>query len=62
MLQVHWIAAELHAIAIKMVLAVGQRDFSLVDCTNIELMKKVGYDTVFAFDRHFPEYALVQLP
>jgi len=34
-LQVHWIPAELHAIAIKMVLAVGQRDFSLVDCTNI---------------------------
>jgi uncharacterized protein len=61
-LRVHWIDAELHAIALKMVLAIGQRDLSLVDCTSIELMRRLGYRTIFTFDRHYPELGLIQLP
>ena len=61
-LRVHWIDAELHATALKMVLAIGQRDLSLVDCTNIELMRRLGHRTIFAFDRHYPEQGLTQLP
>jgi predicted nucleic acid-binding protein len=61
-LRVHWIDAELHATALKMVLAIGQRDLSLVDCTNIELMRRLGHRTIFAFDRHYPEQGLTQVP
>ena len=61
-LRVHWIDAELHATALKMVLAIGQRDLSLVDCTNIELMRRLGHRTIFAFDRHYPEQSLIQVP
>ena len=61
-LRVHWIDAELHATALKMVLAIGQRDLSLVDCTSIELMRRLGHRTIFAFDRHYPELGLIQLP
>ena len=61
-LRVHWIDAELHTNALRMVLAIGQRDLSLVDCTNIELMRRLGHRTIFAFDRHYPEQGLNQLP
>ena len=61
-LRVHWIDAELHATALKMVLAIGQRDLRLVDCTNIELMRRLGHRTIFAFDRHYPEQGLTQVP
>jgi predicted nucleic acid-binding protein len=61
-LRVHWIDAELHATALKMVLAIGQRDLSLVDCTNIELMRRLGHRMIFAFDRHYPEQGLTQVP
>ena len=61
-LNIHWIDAELHATALKMVLAFGQRDLSLVDCTTIELMRRLGHRTIFAFDRHYPEQGLTQLP
>ena len=61
-LTVHWVDAEFHATALKMMLAIGKRDLSLVDCTNIELMRRLGHRTIFAFDRHYPEQGLTQLP
>jgi predicted nucleic acid-binding protein len=61
-LQVHWVNAELHAAALRAVLAVHQRDFSLVDATNIEWMQRTGVRTIFAFDRHFPERGFEQQP
>ena len=61
-LSVHWIDADLHAIALKTMLAIGKRDLSLVDCTNIEMMRRLGRRTIFAFDRHYPEQGLTQLP
>ena len=61
-LRVHWIDTELHTTALRTVLAIGQRDLSLVDCTNIELMRRLGHRTIFAFDRHYPEQGLNQLP
>ena len=61
-LSVHWIDADLHAIALRTMLAIGKRDLSLVDCANIELMRRLGHRTIFAFDRHYPEQGLTQLP
>ena len=61
-LRLHWINAEIHAAALKMVIAVGQRDFSLVDATNVEWMQRLGARTIFAFDHHYLERGLDQRP
>jgi len=45
-----------------MVSAAAQRDFSLVDATNIELLRRLGLHTIFAFDHHYPDRGLIQLP
>lgn len=34
----------------------------LVDCTNIELTRRLGQRTLFAFDRHYPDHGLTQAP
>ncbi len=59
---VHWVTPEVHAVALGTLLAVGQRSFSLVDCTSFELMHRLGIRTAFAFDRHFVEQGFVCLP
>jgi predicted nucleic acid-binding protein len=61
-LSVHWVDADIHAIALKTMLAIGKRDLSLVNCTNIEIMRRLGHRTIFAFDRHYPDQGLTQLP
>lgn len=61
-LRVLWIDAELHKTAFRMVLAIGQRDFSLVDATNVELAHRLGTRTIFAFDSHYPGQGLDQRP
>jgi uncharacterized protein len=61
-LRVHWINAELHAAAFRMVLAAGQRDFTLVDATNVELMHRLDARAIFAFDHHYPARGLDQRP
>jgi predicted nucleic acid-binding protein len=61
-LSVHWVDADIHAIALTTMLAIGKRDLSLVDRTNIEIMRRLGHRTIFAFDRHYPEQGLTQLP
>ena len=61
-LLVHWVDADLHSVALKMMLAIGRRNLSLVDCTNVELMRRLGHQTIFAFDQHYTEQRLTQLP
>jgi len=61
-LQVEWVTAELHDTATSLVLTVGQRDLSLVDCTSMELMRRLGQRTIFAFDHHFRDHGFTQLP
>ena len=43
-------------------MALGRRDFSLVDCTSIEVMRKLGHEVIFAFDHHFTDQGLTQAP
>jgi uncharacterized protein len=62
LLRIQWVEADLHNVALKMTLALGRRDLSLVDCTNIELMRRLGHRTIFAFDRHYAEQGLALLP
>ena len=60
--QVQWITADLHAVAVSAFLAAGRRDLSLVDCTSFELIRRLGLRTVFAFDRHFAEQGFALSP
>lgn len=61
-LLVHWVDGNLHHIALRTMLAIGRRDLSLVDCTNVELMRRLGHQAIFAFDRHYAEQGLTTLP
>ena len=53
-LQVHWVDAPTHDRAVSALLTAGDRDLSLVDCVSFEVMRRLGLDTAFAFDSHFP--------
>ncbi len=61
-LLIQWVDADLHQIAMRTMLATGRRDLSLVDCTNVELMRRLGHQSIFAFDQHYTEQGLTQLP
>jgi predicted nucleic acid-binding protein len=61
-MHVHWVTEELHDTATSLVLTVGQRDLSLVDCTSMELMRRLGQRTIFAFHHHFRDHGFTQLP
>jgi predicted nucleic acid-binding protein len=61
-LRVHWTDAELHMTAYRIVLAANQRDFSLVDATSVEWMRRLSIHSIFAFDHHFPDRGFEQRP
>jgi predicted nucleic acid-binding protein len=61
-LRVEWITPEDHEGAVQGVLAAGRRSLSLVDCTSFAVMRRLGVDEVFAFDRHFGEQGFRTLP
>jgi predicted nucleic acid-binding protein len=54
-LQVGWIGPEQHESAVSAVLTANRRHLSLVDCASIETMRRLGIQTIFAFDPHFIE-------
>ena len=52
-LDVEWVTAELHDVALSSLRAAGRRDLSLVDCVSFEVMRRRQIDTAFAFDDDF---------
>ncbi len=52
-LRVEWVSGEDHEAAIGALLAGGRRGVSLVDCCCFQVMRRLGLETAFAFDRHF---------
>ena len=53
-MEIHWIDAATHAAAVAALLARGaRRGVSLVDHASFEVMRRVGVQTAFAFDRDF---------
>jgi predicted nucleic acid-binding protein len=54
-LNVHWVDRHVHERAVAALLVSGNRDLSLVDCVSFEVMRSLGIDTAFAFDKHFQE-------
>ncbi|HEY6570822.1 MAG TPA: PIN domain-containing protein [Candidatus Limnocylindrales bacterium] len=52
-LDVEWVTADLHDIALSSLRTAGRRDLSLVDCVSFEVMRRRHVDTAFAFDDDF---------
>ena len=38
------------------------KDFSFTDCTSFAVMKMLGMNEAFSFDRHFDQYGFIRLP
>lgn len=61
-LVVEWVDDQTHQLALRTVLAAGQRGISLVDAVSFEVMRRRAISSVFAFDRHFQEEGFLRLP
>jgi predicted nucleic acid-binding protein len=55
LVEIIWVDAALHAMALASVLAAGRRQLSLVDCASFVIMRQAGVRQVFTFDEHFRE-------
>ena len=52
-LTVEWIAQERHQAAVQILLHMRSRTVSLVDCVSFVVMRDLGMDRAFVFDKHF---------
>jgi uncharacterized protein len=53
---VHWVDDQIQRSALAMLLILGRRSLSLVDCTSFEIMRSLGIREAFTFDKHFKEF------
>ncbi|MCP4655524.1 MAG: type II toxin-antitoxin system VapC family toxin [bacterium] len=61
-LALEWLSPADHFAAVFVVQAADRRRLSLVDCTSFLVMRRLGLDSVFTFDRHFAEQGLAVIP
>ncbi len=61
LLDVVFVDQAAHGAGVTALLVAGRRDLSLVDCTSVELIRRLGLQFAFAYDRHFVEQGL-ELP
>ena len=61
-LQVEYVAAELHRLGMAALLIASRRRLSLVDCVSFEIMRRNGIATSFTFDGHFKEQGFRVIP
>ena len=52
---VYWVNESLHNASVTNLLISNRKKLSLVDCVSFEVMKSLGLNNVFAFDKHFNE-------
>ncbi|MFH1633146.1 MAG: PIN domain-containing protein [Chloroflexota bacterium] len=62
LLQVDWLTADQHRIAVNYLITTNRRRLSLVDCTSFETMRRLGIHQVFTFDKHFTEQGFEVIP
>ena len=53
--EVQWVAADRHALALQSMLTANRRKLSLVDCASFLTMRSMGVRKACAFDQHFAE-------
>jgi uncharacterized protein len=51
---IEWVTEADHREAMAALLAAGRRSVSLVDCVSFVIMRRMGFETAFAFGAHFP--------
>ena len=60
--EIVWIDAEIHRVALSSVLAAGRRNLSLVDCASFEVMRRREIRTVFTLDGDFSDHGFRAIP
>lgn len=60
--QVEFVAPEIHRAATAALLSAGRRGLSLVDCVSFEVMRDSGIKIAFTFDSHFKEQGFSVIP
>ncbi|HJR52794.1 MAG TPA: PIN domain-containing protein [Gemmatimonadota bacterium] len=61
-LAIHWVAKETHERALIALLAAGERRISLADWSSFEIIREMGIETAFTFDRHFRNRGFEVIP
>ena len=62
LVNIEYVAPEMHRSGVSALLAASRRNLSLVDCVSFEVMRTLGIKTVFAFDPHFKEQGFALVP
>ena len=62
LLQVDWLTADQHRVAVNYLIATNRRRLSLVDCASFETMHRLGIRQAFTFDKHFAEQGFEVIP
>lgn len=62
LLDVQWVDAETHRVALSALLAAAQRTVSLVDWVSFEVMRSRGIASAFAFDADFRRQGFATVP
>lgn len=62
LIQVEFVASEIHRSGIGALLSAARRNLSLVDCVSFEVMRSLDIRAAFAFDPHFKEQGFALIP
>ena len=62
LLTIQWIDEPIYRAGMASVLTAARRDLSLVDCISFEVMRRLGIQSAFAFDKHFHEQGFICIP
>ena len=61
-LQVEWIDESRHQTALEAALTAARRKLSLVDCASFLVMRQLGIEKAFCFDKHFHQQGFGVVP
>jgi predicted nucleic acid-binding protein len=62
LLNIQWIDELTYRAGMASVLTAARRDLSLVDCISFEVMRRLGIQSAFTFDKHFHEQGFICVP
>lgn len=62
LLTIQWVDEPTYRAGIASVLTAARRDLSLVDCISFEIMRRLGIQSAFTFDKHFKEQEFICIP
>ena len=55
LINIEFVVLGTHRSGVTALLSASRRDLSLVDCVSFEVIRTLGINSVFAFDKHFKE-------